>query len=324
MDKCPICELVDSKIAPDGAYDAALVECKRCGVFKISNTAMASLAGTFARHKDARLKVGFSLRKITTSNPMYSLTTDSLELFASSTILPTPSEQLENLIYFLGELSTEAGSGFHLGEEDIFSVGARSLGNLGFIVGAAIQEGLVDGKILQLLDNTFSIHNVKLTIKGWSVFANLKKGKTIVSQAFMAMKFHDPLLDDIYQTHFKAAVRDTGFELKRLDEGQPAGLIDDHLRVEIRKSKFLIADLTHHNNGAYWEAGYAEGLGKHVIYTCRKDVFDDKANTTHFDTNHHLTVVWHEDRLEDAVKQLKATIRATLPEDAMMEDSLSS
>jgi nucleoside 2-deoxyribosyltransferase len=85
---------------------------------------------------------------------------------------------------------------------------------------------------------------------------------------------------------------------------------------------FLIADLTDHNNGAYWEAGYAEGLGKPVIYTCRKDVFEDKENTTHFDTNHHLTVVWEHDKLDDAVKQLKATIRATLPENAKMEDSL--
>ena len=53
-----------------------------------------------------------------------------------------------------------------------------------------------------------------------------------------------------------------------------AGLIDDRLRVEIRTSRFLIADLTHENAGAYWEAGFAEGLGKPVIYTCEKSKFD--------------------------------------------------
>ena len=39
----------------------------------------------------------------------------------------------------------------------------------------------------------------------------------------------------------------------------------------IRDAKFVIADLTHDNNGAYWEAGYAEGLGKPVIYICEKE-----------------------------------------------------
>lgn len=82
----------------------------------------------------------------------------------------------------------------------------------------------------------------------------------------------------------------------------------------------MIADLTHQNRGAYWEAGFAEGLGKPVIYTCRKDVFEDKTKGTHFDTNHHLTVVWEPDNLDDAVERLKATIRATLPDEAKLGD----
>ena len=61
--------------------------------------------------------------------------------------------------------------------------------------------------------------------------------------------------------------------------------------MEIRTSRFLIADLTHENPGAYWEAGYAEGLGKPVIYTCEKKKFENQVKT-HFDTNHHLTLQW--------------------------------
>ena len=69
-----------------------------------------------------------------------------------------------------------------------------------------------------------------------------------------------------------------------------AGSIDERLRVEIRRSRFLIADLTDRNAGAYWEAGFAEGLGKPVIYTCEKSVFEEEK--THFDTNHMHTVLW--------------------------------
>jgi hypothetical protein len=41
-------------------------------------------------------------------------------------------------------------------------------------------------------------------------------------------------LDQIVADHFGPTVLKTGFELKRLDQRQPAGLIDDQLRVRIR------------------------------------------------------------------------------------------
>ena len=33
----------------------------------------------------------------------------------------------------------------------------------------------------------------------------------------------------------------------------------------------MVVDLTHQNNGAYFEEGYAMGLGKPVIQLCQKD-----------------------------------------------------
>ncbi|MEE8585458.1 MAG: hypothetical protein V3T83_11455, partial [Acidobacteriota bacterium] len=72
------------------------------------------------------------------------------------------------------------------------------------------------------------------------------------------------------------------------------------------------------NHGAYWEAGYAEGLGKGVIYTCERAFFEKHG--THFDTNHHFTVLWSVDELEKAEDELKSAIRATLPTEARMED----
>lgn len=88
--------------------------------------------------------------------------------------------------------------------------------------------------------------------------------------------------------------------------------------VMIRRCKFLLADLTHGNKGAYWESGYAEGLGKHVIYLCKKEIFDKEK--THFDTNHCTTVIWDSNNIDEAVENLKATIRTTFPEEALITD----
>jgi nucleoside 2-deoxyribosyltransferase len=88
--------------------------------------------------------------------------------------------------------------------------------------------------------------------------------------------------------------------------------------VEIRRSRFLVVDLTDDNRGAYWEAGFGEGLGKPVIYTCEKAHFE---KGIHFDTNHHQTIVWQSSDLASAAQRLKDTIRATLPAEAKMSDA---
>ncbi len=135
------------------------------------------------------------------------------------------------------------------------------------------------------------------------------------------MEYQDPELDRVVDDHFLPAVSLAGFTLRRLDDQPRAGLIDDRLRVEIKACRFLIADLSHGNRGAHWEAGYAEGLSQPVIYTCRDDVFNDPNHEhhPHFDTNHHLTVIWDPANIEDACRRLKETIRATMP-DAQRQD----
>lgn len=56
----------------------------------------------------------------------------------------------------------------------------------------------------------------------------------------------------------------------------------------------------------------AYGLGKPVFYFCRKAEWDEKK--AHFDVNHHLTIIWDPDNLDQAAKDLKAGIRNTIPE----------
>jgi hypothetical protein len=71
-------------------------------------------------------------------------------------------------------------------------------------------------------------------------------------------------------------VRRAGFELKKLTDDQPAGLIDDQIRASILSGRFVIADLSHGSHGAYWEAGLAEGLNLPVIYTCEKTAWEER------------------------------------------------
>jgi hypothetical protein len=157
-------------------------------------------------------------------------------------------------------------------------------------------------------------------MKGWSKFHELKDDAELPMRGFMAMKYKDKAIDLVFNTCFTRAAERAGFTLLRTDEEPRAGLIDDQIRVDIRRSRFVIADLTRvsdedYTEGAYWEAGYAEALGKPVIYTCRTGY----QGKVHFDANHHLTIEWHPDLLKITEDKLTATLRASLLE-ANQED----
>lgn len=159
-----------------------------------------------------------------------------------------------------------------------------------------------------------------LTFEGWERYYELQHSNKDSRLTFMAMQFSNTRLTTIFNNVIKKAVSETGFKIRKLDEEHRAGSIDDKLRVEIRRSRFIISDLTDDNNGAYWEAGFAEGLGMPVIYICEESKFNEKK--THFDTNHHLTVLWKDDEesLKKFAEGLKDTIRETLHVEADMED----
>lgn len=125
------------------------------------------------------------------------------------------------------------------------------------------------------------------------------------------MKFGDPVLDPLVKDVIKTALsKEIGYELVDMRDISRAGVIDNLMRAQIRDAAFVLVDLTHDNFGAYWEAGYAEGLGKPVIYLCEKDKFESAK--THFDTNHCTTVLWKEDERDKFVQELVATIRRSL------------
>ncbi len=290
----------------DTTYD-----CPRCGEFSVDFVMHASLKGILDNDTERIALLSHSVRRMKT--PL--LSKDIVETVLKGK-LPNPMEQADNFILWLGDNVKGPGECMDIRAQTHQSIiGAKSDDGFYFILLYLVSKKLIEGK-----GGEYSVNNLSqtLTFDGWKYYEELKKGVKSSRKAFMAMKFGEEPLKTIVENVFKPAVQKTGFDLRLLTDNQRAGLIDDRLRVEIRTSRFLIADLTHDNAGAYWEAGYAEGLNKPVIYTCEKTKFD-KAKT-HFDTNHHLTIKWDADNPDATGEELKATIRATLPEDAILTD----
>lgn len=230
--------------------------------------------------------------------------------------LPNAAEQADNLVRWLGSHLESPGQTIMLTPAEQMSVlGSLDATAFAFVLRHTKRVGLIEGQFRGPNDEYFE---GTLTFEGWRYASELRRGLATGRKAFMAMPFGNDRLDRVFNECMKPGAEAAGFDLVRLDEQPRAGSIDDRLRVEIRGSRFLVAELTHGNHGAYWEAGFAEGLGKPVIYTCEEQYFHEPG--THFDTNHHETVIWDFAGLDEAAERLAATIRETFPDEAVLPE----
>jgi hypothetical protein len=197
---------------------------------------------------------------------------------------------------------------------------SKTMGNaqgLRWLLGA-IEPGGAENRVNFVYAYEHGNVRLMLTMEGWRRYAELKQTRTESRIAFMAMKFGDSELNRVVDECFRRAVQRTGFELRIATDRQKVGLIDDQIRASLIAARFVIADLTHGSFGAYWEAGFADGRGLPVIYTCRRSEWE-KAKT-HFDTNHMTTVVWEAAKLKPSEDELASIIRATLRAEAKQTD----
>lgn len=315
-ENCPVCESLLNEAR--GVAGGIFFSCPLCGEFKLTDSLVADLPDTLQRNKEANKKISHAIRLMQNNSKVAELSSYTVDEVLKRS-LPSPKEQADLLIRWLAENTEGPGNLVQVGPSTHSSiVGAKSPKGFELVLNHLFDIGLVIGTLNGSMGHPGKAL-ASLSFDGWDYYDQLRQGGVTYRKAFMAMKFGDDHLDLMLENIFKPSVKKAGFDLLRLDDLPKAGLIDDRLRVEIQSSDFIIADLTHDNLGAYWEAGYAEGLGKPVIYTCEKEKFENEK--THFDTNHHLTIIWDKNHPESAGENLKATIRATLPELSKHDES---
>ncbi|WP_196595914.1 hypothetical protein [Pectinatus frisingensis] len=167
-------------------------------------------------------------------------------------------------------------------------------------------------EILKELDYIKDIRNkaphITFTPKGWGKIDSLQRNKKRNS-VFIAMSFdwdNKEFPIGTCRDAIKEAISKAGYEPCIISEHQHNKSIPQEIENEIKKSEFVVTDLTTQNKGAYFEAGVAKGLGKEVIFTCHEDDF----NNIHFDTKQINTIKWSDKNtfVDDLYKRIKFTI----------------
>ena len=164
-------------------------------------------------------------------------------------------------------------------------------------------------------------HGYRILAEGWKQIDRLKKGEVAMNQGFIAMEFSERTKQ--IKKAFIEGITEARYSPMPIDEKSHNNQIIPEIFYEIKRSKFLVLDVTYGNCGAYYEAGYAKALGKPVIVCCRKDVLDGNGNDIvngetvkldkpHFDVLQQKMVVWDKDNIDELVKKLRRRIEATV------------
>ena len=269
------------------------------------------------------------------------LTYEILTGILKNNSLPSPAQQANNFITLLGGRLSSPGDLFdvstHLrpnqSHENIYSLigiktGSAESKDFRFIISALVEQGVLnaDERDVIFSDDLKIPSRVSLTMGGWQKYEELRRSVKNSRKAFVAMEFPKEGSDQnyffqetLFDKYLVPAVKQTGYDLANALRSEPtAGNLHARLEVEIRAARFVVAELSHHNNGAYWEAGFARGLEKPVIYMYNKEI--GESERPHFDVGSDHYIAWEQGKPEKAAEDLKAVIRATLFGEAAMED----
>ena len=173
-----------------------------------------------------------------------------------------------------------------------------------FVLEAMLNKNWIDVKIKKGADGFFIFSKpFMIAENGWIEIERCLE-ITYSKQVFVAMCF-DKKMDKAAQK-MEEAIRACGLESLRIDRKEHNNEISGEILQEIIKSKIVIADVTYQRNGVYFEAGFALGHKKSVIWSCQKE---DLKNV-HFDTRQYNHIVWEDE--DDLYIKLKDRIMATL------------
>jgi len=149
---------------------------------------------------------------------------------------------------------------------------------------------------------------------------------------FVAMWFSD-LMESAFNNSIYPACGENGYLAQKINDTHFNGDIMEKIHSQINKCRFVIADLTGYRGGVYYEAGYARGLGKEVIFTCKEDWYNklvleevdtyknkkkvnsekrfvEELREVHFDLSHMNTIMWVDEL--DLKKKLFERIQLTI------------
>jgi len=294
---CPVC--FESAELKNGSSDNTHVICPRCGDFLISGSLYAELKDC-EKYSDERQRYIVSSLTRENSYEGFALNTYNFKEFWSAKDISV-LDRIDRLLMYSEKLARHDDS--LLCQLSIADLKLRAITWSSNEIGCRqlLSIAVDDVQYLKKIDN----NSYSITHKGWERLTVLERPNSDSTQGFVAMPFCDEL-NACYTEAIEPAIKEAGYLPFRVDKKEHINKVDDEIILHIRRSRFMVTDLTDERCNVYYEAGFAYGLRLPIFYTARE------GTKLHFDIQQYNCIFWKDDNLGNIKTALTRRIEAIL------------
>jgi hypothetical protein len=266
---CAVCQRPAKKLLlePDEVHHQ---QCPRCGEFKLPQTAGKTLC-RMRKSSIIVIKLSGWIQDQNMVGNIPALTDEQLKLIEITPTLGIQDRANRFLQYAVKKAPT-LYSRFDIADPVFLAITYSNDQTEVKYLGKFLEEQ----GVMRLIGDS---GKAEITAHGHLRCEELNTRPSASTQGFVAMWF-DESMKEAYSSGFEIALREAGYDPVRVDRVEHVGKIDDEIIAQIRKSRFVVADLTSHRGGVYFEAGFALGLNLPVFWTCRRSDFDHGTSTS--------------------------------------------
>jgi hypothetical protein len=273
--RCPLCAQNANVGIRIGSNDVFEGWCARCSNVRITQAAVEEARGLNKTHL---ISVWF--RRLSPDDEVGTLKRSDVARIIKDTPQYSVLEKLDLALEVISSTTREPGQKARFSVRDDYPL----------MYSASEQEAVFYVK--QLAELGYIKEEACLatiTAKGYQRIVEMQRAGRTSAFVFVAMSF-DLSMNAVYDEAIEPAVRKAGYKPVRVDRTEHVNRIDDEIIGRIRGSRFMIADFTGQRPGVYFEAGLMMGLGRNVIWMCKKE---DLKNV-HFDTRQYNFIVYED------------------------------
>ena len=273
LNECPICGYDKFKRFQTNPFSFnEIFRCERCGEFEASHEIIVFSDVKEKNKKNGYILSGLSRELYETGGNMPLFTIENLKETLKHHLIPNVSSIEEKTKKFLQRLREKTE---YFGQE-------IDLGDIETVVPLAYAKNsnelialftLMNEKKLTKIGVTDKTVKAKVLENGWEITNSLKKENEKSNRGFIAIWFDESMNESV--SAIEEAIQSSGFRSICIKNEQFPETIMEKALGEIRKSRFIVVDLTGERVDVAFEAGFAFGLGIEAIYVFNKEKHKD-------------------------------------------------
>ena len=147
------------------------------------------------------------------------------------------------------------------------------------------------------------------------ILRELQESRKRSNELFVIMSFN-PETDCLWKDVIIPVAKELDLKPIRIDKEEPESSISEEILSSIRRSLLVLCDLSFERPNCYFEAGFAKGSFRRVIFTAR---FDHNPRSeergkfkVHFDLDQCKISWWNPSKLQEAKTEFKSRIETVL------------